>query len=576
MINLFLMNRKILEKKIYYNFIRLVEKNYLIVKILELSPFKADFCVVDVETTGMSPKSDRIIEIGLVKIKDLKIEETFQAFINPGIKIPPFITKLTGINDTDVNDAPFFEDIIFKLNSFIGESILVSHNIPFDSSFLRYEYKRARENFINNSTLCTLKLARKIYPTLPSKSLSAVIKHLNIKHKNVHRALGDSLVTAQALIKMIEELELKFDIITLNDLLAFQDIPILEMKKKVEKKVLSLNEEIPKSAGVYFFKDKQENIIYIGKSKSLNKRIKNYFSDSTIKKSKKIASKSSSLEFQRTNSELSALIMESSLIKEYKPKFNSLLKKFGNTYFIKVTKSESIPKIIITDNFENDGDDYFGPYSKRDSAKTLIEIINKTFRLRECSDKELSKQRVCFLYHIERCTGPCEHSDLLIYNEELSRLYEFLGGKNQFAIERLLKKMKGLSEKKKFEEAAQYRDTINLVLSQITKSALLSGPVNKANILLEILENGIKDFLLIIKGKVFLKNGNTDDQIKFEKAAEEYFRELMFSDNFPDELDLDKLKIIFSWINKNRNKVKVHYLNEFENYIKCRELFLVK
>ena len=168
---------------------------------------KAEYSVLDVETTGLSARNNRIIEIGIVKIKNLKIVGTYQTMINPGCKIPPFITQFTGIDDDDVHSAPSFSEVIGEIEKFIGDSTISGHNLSFDLSFLRYEFLRNGNEPLTNTDICTLKLARKLYPRLRSKSLSSVTKHLNLKNPQAHRARGDAEVTAQILLKMIKDIK---------------------------------------------------------------------------------------------------------------------------------------------------------------------------------------------------------------------------------------------------------------------------------------------------------------------------------------------------------------------------------
>ena len=172
-------------------------------QLLSSSLDKAEFSVVDVETTGLSARSNRVIEIGLVKVRNYRIVERYQTLINPGTTIPEFITQFTGISDNDVVDAPYFNDIIEEVKAFIGDGILAGHNLSFDSSFIKYEILRNSEEPLYNEQVCTLKLARRMFPDLPSRSLASITKHLKLRNKSAHRALSDAEVTARILIKVV-------------------------------------------------------------------------------------------------------------------------------------------------------------------------------------------------------------------------------------------------------------------------------------------------------------------------------------------------------------------------------------
>ena len=529
-------------------------------------PFDAaEFTVLDFETTGTSVNYERVIEVGIVKVKKLKITETYQSFINPGRGIPSFITNLTGIKNSDVDNAPYFEGLVKQITEFVGDSIITAHNLNFDYSFLKNEFNLAGHDMLNNPTLCTLKLARKIFPHLKSKSLGSLVKHFRLRHRGVHRALGDATATAKLLIKMLKVLKEDHGIDTTSDLLNFQSFPQTKSTFRIIKKKLAGDfAGLPDTPGVYFFKDSKDKIIYIGKAKLIKQRVKNYFSNTAPRKSKKIARSASRLGFQATNSELTALLKEADLIKEHNPVHNSMLKKYSQQYYIKVNLQHEVPDVKLVSKFAFDGNDYFGPYNNRETTKKLIEIVDKTFQLRECKNKELSKHKKCYLADIHRCLAPCvDNSIFPEYNSEINKVYEFLSGENQNALDRLLKKMKGFSNNKKYEEAAGFRDMINLVLTQLNKSSILAEPINNANVLIEVNDTQAKDFILMLNGKVFIRGESSEEKDYFNTVLDDYFAGTVHL--FPDieNKDLEGLKIALSWFIKNRNKVKVYYLKHY-------------
>lgn len=527
---------------------------------------KASFTVLDVETTGLSPKTNKVIEIGLVKVEEGKITETFSSFINPQSYLPKEITKLTGITEDDLYDAPLFADLIFQFNQFIGNSIIVAHNSQFDTSFLKAEYQRSEENFLDNPVLCTLRLARQLFPSLPSKSLKDVVKFLKIKHKDLHRALSDAMVTAKVLIKMMDILEEEYNITTVEDLLNFQKLPSNSSKKlKITKGVGHDYITIPDSPGVYMFKNSKDKVMYVGKSKSLKQRVSSHLSSTAAKKSKNIIQKSSTIEYKETPSELTALLAESQLIKFYMPKYNVQLKNYSSHYFIKVKTEHEFPDICVTEKIELDNNDYFGPYNNRETAKNLVDVIDKAFMLRECTDKVFAKKKKCYLYDIHRCIGNClPEIDKELYSNELKNVYDFLSGQNQFAINRLLEKMKHLSEQQKYEEAAEVRDIVNAILKQITRTSIISEPVNKAKVLLVVTYGNKKDYVLLLEGKIYIKDFILNEKEFFETALDDYFSKNISTHISINQNDLEQIKIALTWLVYNRNKVTIHYLNEYE------------
>ncbi len=533
----------------------------------EITLDQLEYTVLDVETTGLSPKTNRIIEIGLVKIKDGKITESFRSFFNPFCQLPTAITKLTGITDDDLYDAPAFSDLIFQINQFIGNSIIIAHNSQFDISFLQNEYLRVEENFLPNPVLCTLKISRKLFPFLESKSLKDVGKHLQIRHKDLHRALSDATLTAKIFIKMMGIITTNYIINNIDELSAFQQLPASDNPNILIKKGIGHDfVNLPDTPGVYIFKNSKDKVLYVGKSKSLKQRVTNHLSKTAGKKSKDIIKKSSSIEYKETPSELTALLAESQLIKFYMPKFNVQLKNYSSNYFIKVRLQHYAPDISVVQDIELDGNDYFGPYHNRETAKNLVDIIDKTFLLRECTDRIITKKKNCYLYDINRCSGIClPEYNREDYEKELENVYDFLSGHNQYALNRLLEKMKILSEKQKYEEAAEIRDIVNSLLKQLTKSSIISEPINKAKVLIEVNYSSKKDYILLLEGKIFIKDYILNEKEFFEDAIDDYFNNTINNHFDITQKDLDHIKIALTWLVYNRTKVIIHYLTEYSS-----------
>ena len=532
---------------------------------------EAEFSVLDVETTGLSARNNRVIEIGIVKVKNLKVIDKYTTLINPGCDIPYFITQFTGISNNDVAYSPSFYDTAEDIEEFIGNSIICGHNLSFDEGFLRYEFIRNGFEPLSNLNVCTLKLSRKIFPSLKSKSLASVSEHLGIVNRTSHRALSDAEATAQILIKLIKKLSKEQGIKTIQQLLEFESsLASSNINLKLPKEMYDSLYSLPDAPGVYYFLNKKNEIIYIGKAKSLKDRVRSYFASTSTGKTKKIVKQAAKIKTDLTNSELTALLLEAESIKLLNPKHNSQLKKYGNKYFIRISRSHKYPKAEITTKFDFDGNDYFGLFISRRKAEVVLDIIDKTFSLRECNDKEFRKGKKCFLADIERCTAPCVKSNDPDYFDELGRVYEFLSGGNQSALDRMLFKMKDYAAKEKYEKAAETKQVIDLILSQTHKSSLLAEPINKAKALFEVSEGLNKDYILLLEGKYFIKKSSLAGQDSFEVALDDYYSQTKRIDINPTEEDLEKMKISLNWLTKNRNKVRIFYL---KNYSSKEELF---
>ncbi len=531
---------------------------------LEIPLEQASFSIIDVETTGLSARYNNIIEIGIVKVSGLKIRETYQTMINPGKPIPYYISQFTGITEEDVHDAPFFEDAADEILNFISEDIIGGHNFSFDKSFLKKEFLYAGKGMLYNRDICTLKLARRMYPNLRSRSLSNMCRYFKLHNENSHRALSDAKVTAQLLIRMIEELRDKHNVITVEDLISYHKKPAAKEKlNRIKEPLREYASGLPQAPGIYYFLNSKGNIIYIGKAKSLRDRIKSYFSPTAPRKAKKIVQQASRIKIEITNTELTALLMEAESIKLVNPRHNTQLKEYGNKYFLRIDAGNNFPGIDICNYFDFDGRDYFGLFITRKKAISLLEMLHKTFALRECTDIEFGKEKICFLADIERCLAPCVNKEKEEYQEEVHKVYEFLYGRNQFALSRLLHKMKEYSDKQKYEKAAEVKEVIDMILNQTYKSSVLAEPVNKANVLFEVKGSFENDYMLLLSGKIYIKKYTVNGEDRFEEALDDYFSGTINLSVMPEEEDLEKMKITLNWLIKNRDLVRVFYLKEY-------------
>lgn len=183
---------------------------------------KATFVVVDVETTGMSAASGRITEIAMMKVRDGTLVDEFSTLINPLQTIPASITRLTGIDNLMVEDAPPAREVVPFIAEFLKGGIFVAHNVEFDWGFVTHTLRRERGLEITNPRLCTVKLSARIFPQLPSKSLGPVTDFLQIKIPERHRASGDAYATALVLVKYLSFLQKQHGLQTVGEVLNFQ------------------------------------------------------------------------------------------------------------------------------------------------------------------------------------------------------------------------------------------------------------------------------------------------------------------------------------------------------------------
>ena len=227
--------------------------------------------------------------------------------------------------------------------------------------------------------------------------------------------------------------------------------------------------KLPNQPGVYIMHDKNDTIIYIGKAKSLTKRVHQYFQASHNEglKKKQMVENIDHFEYIVTDSELEALVLECNLIKEHTPKYNTMLRDDKTYPYIKVTVDEAYPRVLFSRQMKKDKARYFGPYTSAGAVKDTIDLINKLYRIRTCNRKlprDIGLDRPCLNYHIHQCDAPCQdYISKEDYGKQIAKVMEFLGGNYAPILKELQDKMEKASEEMQFEKAIEYRDLLSSV-----------------------------------------------------------------------------------------------------------------
>ena len=328
--------------------------------------------------------------------------------------------------------------------------------------------------------------------------------------------------------------------------------------------------KLPSLPGVYIMHDKHDAIIYVGKAISLKNRVRQYFQKSRnlgIKK-EQMVEQIERFEYIVTDSELEALVLESNLIKEHKPKYNTMLKDDKNYPFIKVTTGEEFPRIMTARSMKKDKSKYFGPYTSAGAVKDVIELTRKLYHLRTCSrvlPRDIGKERPCLYYHIKQCYGPCQgYVSKEAYREQVDALLEFLNGNHKNVMNDLEEKMYQASEEMRFEDAAQYRDLIQSVERIGEKQKITDHPGEDKDII-ALAEEGldavvqvffVRDGKLIGRDHFYMKTvpGDTRSMILSSFLKQFYAgtpfipREIMIQDEIEDQ------DLIAQWLESRKGK----------------------
>ena len=227
--------------------------------------------------------------------------------------------------------------------------------------------------------------------------------------------------------------------------------------------------KLPGKPGVYIMHGEKDEIIYVGKAVSLKNRVRQYFQSSRNKGAKieQMVTHITRFEYIVTDSELEALVLECNLIKEHRPKYNTMLKDDKTYPFIKVTVNEPYPRVLFSRTMKKDKAKYFGPYTSSTAVKDVIELVRKIYMVRSCNrnlPRDCGKDRPCLYYHMKQCTAPCQGNvSEEAYKQNIGQVLHFLNGNYQETIDQLTEKMMAASEDMRFEDAAGYRDLINSI-----------------------------------------------------------------------------------------------------------------
>jgi DNA polymerase-3 subunit epsilon len=452
------------------------------------------YAILDIETTGGQFNEEGITEIAIYKYDGHEIIDQFISLVNPEKPIQPFVVKLTGINNAMLRSAPKFYEVAKRIIEITEGCILVAHNTSFDYRILRTEFRRLGYDF-TKETLCTVELSKKLLPEQESHSLGKLVKSLGIPITDRHRASGDAMATVK-LFKLLLDKDLGKEILT-STIKA-------DIKSGMVPKLLDIVEKMPSKVGVYYIHNQNGDVVYIGKSKNIKKRINQHFTGRTSK-CKKIQHEAHTVSHDETGSELIALLKESEEIKKNKPIYNRAQRKsiFQYALYQEINTHGYIElKIQKAD----------GRKKEITSFTTLQEGKNFLFRI---SDKHQLCQKLnglydtqngCFQLKINECNGACINQEPTeIYNDRVAEFIQEIDFQNQNMI--IIDKGRKVAEKSAIlVENGIYKGYCFFDLNhQITNIEVLK------NILIPMQNN--RDTKTIIQG--YLKKNKVHKIIKF-------------------------------------------------------------
>ena len=363
---------------------------------------------VDIETTGGSYRNSRVLEVAAIRYENGEVTREFSTLINPETHIPSAITRLTGITESDVTDAPLFGDIADELRDVMEGAVFIAHNVRFDYSFLKAEFALAGVVF-TPKLLCTVRLSRKLYAYEKGHSLAKLIERHDIPVLDRHRALDDARSIAYFTQLAFDQHGSDLFAQAVEHQLKSQSLP-----PHLDHDEIASIANVP---GVYIFKDENHQPLYVGKSISLKKRILSHFQDLSSKEVK-ISQAVYHVETIPTGSELAALVLESKLIKDLMPIFNRRLRRVSSYAILTRQDEGDYASIAIKQgniDTQTDLKTVYGLYESRMKAKKRLDEVTRTFQLCPKLMGLENTKSACFSYSLGRCKGACigkESADL--------------------------------------------------------------------------------------------------------------------------------------------------------------------
>lgn len=377
------------------------------------------FGIIDIETTGGNYRYGKITEIAIIVFENGKEVNKFESLVNPECVVPPEITRITGITNEMLENAPKFYEIAKQVLEILESCVFVAHNVQFDYLFIKEEFKNLGYNF-NKKKLCTVVLSRKYFPGLKSYALGSLIKHFGIEVLHRHRAYDDAWATLQIFKKMLliqEESDLKLSQFLKGAVQDSKYPPHLDR---------SMIENLPEACGVYYMLNENGDYIYIGKSIHIKDRIIQHFNETSYKSGKMIR-QVHSIEYEITGSELMACLIESGKIKEHNPEINRAQKKKSESYaIIRKYNDEEYPIYLVRHKDQLRGnEDAIQLFSNSKKAYDYLNYLIYQYELCENIQNNIPCfTKPCSRMQLSLCRGACVGKESIEdYTERFNQMH---------------------------------------------------------------------------------------------------------------------------------------------------------
>ena len=425
------------------------------------------FCVVDLETTGGSPRQSAITEVGAVKVRGGVVLGEFQTLVDPCTAVPPAIALLTGITSSMLVGAPPIRSVLPSFLEFARDTVLVAHNAGFDTGFLRAAAEQTGQQWPPFDVVDTVRLARRLVSDdeVPNRRLASLARLFRAGTTPEHRALADARATVDVLHALLGRLK---GVDTLEELLAWARTDDARRSRR------HLADGLPHAPGVYRFVDPAGRTLYVGSSVDLRARVGSYFTASEKRRRMtELVTCARSVEHLPCPTTLEAQVRELRLIAELRPPYNRRSTRPDRAAWLKLT-AEPAPRLSVVRTVGTDSDraQYVGLFSSAVRARLAAEAVHGVFALRRCTSR-LSRRgggSACALAGMGRCSAPCESGPSAAYDAVVDAARTALTADLSPVVEAVMARVRRLAQQQRYEEAAVERDRVTALARGVDRA----------------------------------------------------------------------------------------------------------
>ncbi|WP_298991716.1 DEDD exonuclease domain-containing protein [uncultured Pseudokineococcus sp.] len=422
------------------------------------------FVVVDLETTGGSARTCAITEIGAVKVRGGEVLGELSTLVDPGGPVPPLITVLTGITDAMVAAAPPVDQVLAAFWEFVGDAVLVAHNAPFDTGFLRAAGARSGRPWPGNEVVCTVSLSRAVLgrDEVRDHKLGTLAAHLGSATTPTHRALDDARATVDVLHALLGRLG-GVGVRTLEDLR--DQLRAGARLQPARRSRRHLAEGLPSAPGVYLFLDGLGEVLYVGTSRDIRRRVRSYFTaGETRARMDQMVARAARVVPVVCPTPLEAAVRELRLIAEHRPAYNRRSTRPERGRWLKLT-DEAFPRLSVVRRVADDGAAYLGPVRSARAAELAVEALHEAHPLRRCTARLPARPApgasACALADLGRCGAPCTGAQgREEYARVVARVRAAMDGDARAVAGAGLRRAAEAAADERFEEASTHRDRL--------------------------------------------------------------------------------------------------------------------